>query len=95
MQTSPTTEAETKWRHRVEKSITFENAKDARDELRTLSLEREILSDAIRHLYEAHAEGKITEEEIAPVRLRMHTDVEKYELPVFKAERTVLVMKAK
>jgi len=28
-----------------------------------LDLEREILSDAIRRLYEAHAEGKITEEE--------------------------------
>ncbi|MEE4355356.1 MAG: 16S rRNA (guanine(527)-N(7))-methyltransferase RsmG [Desulfococcaceae bacterium] len=39
--------------------------------------------------------GKITEEEMAPVRLRMHTDVEKYVLPVFKAERTVLIMKAK
>jgi hypothetical protein len=28
-----------------------------------LDLEREILSDAIRHLYEAQAEGKITEQE--------------------------------
>ena len=28
-----------------------------------LILEREILSDAIRHLYEAHAEGKISEQE--------------------------------
>lgn len=35
----------------------------ARDELRILDLEREILSGAIRRLYEAHAEGKITEEE--------------------------------
>ncbi len=60
---SSTTEATAKWQHRAEKSISFENAKEAKEELRTLSLEREILSDAIRHLYEAHAEGKITEEE--------------------------------
>ena len=33
----------------------------AKDELRILYLEREILADAIRRLYEAHAEGKITE----------------------------------
>ncbi len=73
VQISPATKAETKWRHRVEKSITFENAKEARDELRTLSLEREILSDAIRHLYEAHAEGKITEEEREQLAKRYKT----------------------
>jgi MFS superfamily sulfate permease-like transporter len=48
---------------RIEKSISREDATHARDELRTLDLEREILSGAIRRLYEAHAEGKITEEE--------------------------------
>ncbi len=52
-----------RWRYRSQRSITVEDAKEAREELRTLGLEREILSDAIRHLYEAHAEGKITEEE--------------------------------
>jgi hypothetical protein len=39
------------------------DASHARDELRILELEREILSDAIRRLYEAHAEGKISEQE--------------------------------
>jgi len=39
------------------------SASNAKDELRMLDLEREILSDAIRHLYEAQAEGKITEQE--------------------------------
>ena len=48
---------------RVVKSIPLEEASKAKDELRMLDLEREILSDAIRHLYEAHAEGKITEQE--------------------------------
>jgi hypothetical protein len=48
---------------KVVKSVATEQASHAKDELRILDLEREILSDAIRRLYEAHAEGKITEEE--------------------------------
>jgi MFS superfamily sulfate permease-like transporter len=48
---------------KVVKSVPQEDASHAKDELRILDLEREILSDAIRRLYEAHAEGKITEEE--------------------------------
>jgi MFS superfamily sulfate permease-like transporter len=48
---------------RIERSVPQEDATHAREELRTLDLEREILSGAIRRLYEAHAEGKITEEE--------------------------------
>lgn len=48
---------------RITKSITNAEAFRAREELKILDLEREILSNAIRRLYEAHAEGKITEEE--------------------------------
>lgn len=48
---------------KVVKSIPREDAVHAKEELRILDLEREILSDAIRHLYEAQAEGKISEEE--------------------------------
>jgi hypothetical protein len=48
---------------RITKSISSNEAGRAKDELRILELEREILSDAIRRLYEAHAEGKISEEE--------------------------------
>ncbi len=48
---------------KIVKSVSREEATRARKEFRTLDLEREILSDAIRRLYEAHAEGKITEEE--------------------------------
>ncbi len=44
-------------------SVSRSEATDAREQLRTLDVEREILSSAIRRLYEAHAEGKITEEE--------------------------------
>ncbi|MFQ6068028.1 MAG: hypothetical protein ACE5KD_00635 [Candidatus Bathyarchaeia archaeon] len=63
LQPSPKLEAVERWRYRAQRSISLDDAKEAREELRTLSLEREILSDAIRRLYEAHAEGKITEEE--------------------------------
>lgn len=48
---------------KIVKSVPNEDASHAKEELRILDLEREILSDAIRRLYEAHAEGKITEEE--------------------------------
>jgi len=48
---------------KVTKSVPVNEASHAKDELRILDLEREILSDAIRRLYEAHAEGKITEQE--------------------------------
>ncbi|HMK94197.1 MAG TPA: hypothetical protein VK536_02230 [Candidatus Limnocylindrales bacterium] len=48
---------------KISKSIPAATATKAKDELRMLDLEREILSDAIRRLYEAQAEGKITEQE--------------------------------
>jgi len=48
---------------KTERTITIDEAKKAKDELRTLDLEREVLSYAIRRLYEAQAEGKISEEE--------------------------------
>ncbi|NWG11309.1 hypothetical protein HXY33_06155 [Candidatus Bathyarchaeota archaeon] len=48
---------------KIVKSVSSEDAGHAREQLRILDLEREILSDAIRRLYEAQAEGKITEDE--------------------------------
>lgn len=48
---------------RISKSVQATMASSAKDELRMLDLEREILGDAIRRLYEAQAEGKITEAE--------------------------------
>jgi len=62
----PHVEARESWLARAlktERTITVDEAKKAKDELKTLDLEREILSFAIRRLYEAQAEGKITEEE--------------------------------
>jgi hypothetical protein len=48
---------------KISKSVMSSDATSAKDELRILDLEREILSDAIRRLYEAHGEGKISEQE--------------------------------
>ena len=58
--------SQTRWslhRFKVTKSVQSTDAAHAKDELRILDLEREILGDAIRRLYEAHAEGKINEQE--------------------------------
>jgi len=62
----PFVEARESWLARAlktERTVTVDEAKKAKDELKTLDIEREILSYAIRRLYEAQAEGKITEEE--------------------------------
>jgi len=53
----------TKWPFATEHTVSTDEAKEAQKKLTTLELEREILSDAIRRLYEAQAEGKITEQE--------------------------------
>ena len=62
---------------KIFKSVQTNTATTAKDELRILDLEREILGDAIRRLYEAHAEGKITEQEreklASTYKLRMNT----------------------
>jgi len=61
----PTEIAETQQKLPIAKehTVTLENAKKAQGELKTLEIEREIVSYAIRRLYEAHAEGKLSEEE--------------------------------
>jgi len=57
------TEVQEKWPLKTERTIASEDAKSAKEQLRTLDIEREALSEAIRSFYEAQAEGKITEEE--------------------------------
>ncbi len=63
---SPITPAEA-WTKRLSltpgRTVSTEEAQEAKERLKMLDLEREILSFAIRRLYEAQAEGKITEEE--------------------------------
>jgi hypothetical protein len=62
---------------KISKSVQTTTASNAKDELRILDLEREILGDSIRRLYEAQAEGKITEMEreklASTYKIRMST----------------------
>jgi phage/plasmid-associated DNA primase len=59
-----TVEAKESWLPlKLQRTVTLEEAKKAKERLKMLELEREILSYAIRRLYEAQAEGRITEEE--------------------------------
>ena len=48
---------------KIERTVTSEETKKAQKKLKTLDIERDVLSYAIRHFYEAQAEGKISEEE--------------------------------
>lgn len=48
---------------KVERTIATEDADKAREDLRTLNVEKEIVSYALTRLYEAEAEGKITKDE--------------------------------
>ncbi len=74
---------------KVERSVTNVDAKSARDELRTLDLEREILSFAIRRLYEAHAEGKITEDERERLALSYKTRITELKETISRNESLV------
>jgi len=74
---------------KVEQSVTNVEAKSARDELRTLDLEREILSFAIRRLYEAHAEGKITEDERERLALSYKTRIAELKETISRNESLV------
>jgi len=58
-----TVKVEEKWPLAIERSVAPEGAKKAQEKLRTLGIEREALSEAIRLFYEAQGEGRITEEE--------------------------------
>jgi len=66
-----------RWRQRIQRSVAPESVKGAENELRTLSLEKEILSHAIRRLYEARAEGEITEEEMGRLAERYKSRMRK------------------
>ena len=71
------------------RTVTIEEAKEAKDTLKTLDLEREILSYAIRRLYEAQAEGKITEEERENIAQRYKSRMMKVRDSMSKSESVV------
>jgi len=73
----------------TERTITTEEAQGAKERLKMLDLEREILSSAIRRLYEAQAEGKITEEERETVAQRYKSRMMKVRDSISKSESVV------
>jgi len=73
----------------AERIVTVAEAKRAMDELKTLDLEREVLSYAIRRLYEAHAEGKITEEERERLAHRYKSRMAKIKETISRSESIV------
>ncbi len=73
----------------AEKTVTNEVIIEAKDSLRLLDIEREILSNAVRRLYEASAEGKITEAERDQLVQRYSTDLSRIKEGIEKGESIV------
>lgn len=74
---------------RIERSVTEEDAARAKDELRVLDVEREILSYALTRLYEAEAEGKLNVEERDSLTERYREDMKRVEDKLTHDEATV------
>lgn len=89
---SPITPAEA-WTKRLslspERTVSVEEAQEAKERLKMLDLEREILSFAIRRLYEAQAEGKITEEDRERIAERYKSRMMKVRDNISKSESVV------
>ncbi len=72
-----------------QRTVTREEAKKSKERLKMLELEREILSYAIRRLYEAQAEGRISEEERESLAHRYKTRMMKIRDSISKSESVV------
>jgi len=73
----------------ISKTVPDEAVKEAKNRLRVLDLEREILSYAIRRLYEAQAEGKITIEERDSLALKYKEDLERIKQEIARGESII------
>ncbi|MBS7624147.1 MAG: hypothetical protein QXS36_01890 [Candidatus Bathyarchaeia archaeon] len=62
---------------------------ETRDKLRVLDVEREIMSYALRRLYEAHAEGKITAEERDSLALKYREELERIKQEIARGESII------
>lgn len=78
-----------KWPWPTGKTVSDEAIKEAKDKLRVLELEREILSYAIRRLYEAQAEGKISVEERDSLILKYREDLERVKQEIARGESII------
>lgn len=73
----------------VRRTITSNVFNEARDRLRLLDLEREILSYAVRRLYEAGAEGKISDGERDRLALKYKMDLGRIKEEIARGESIV------
>lgn len=73
----------------TERTVSKDEAQEAKDKLKMLDLEREVLSSAIRRLYEAQAEGKISEEEREGIAQRYKSRMMKVRDSISKSESVV------
>ncbi len=73
----------------VGRTVTKDVFEEARDRLRILGLEREILGYAVRRLYEATAEGKITAEERDRLALKYKQDLARIKEEIARGESIV------
>jgi len=72
-----------------QRTVTREEAKKSKERLKRLELEREILSYAIRRLYEAQADGRISEEERENLAHRYKTRMMKVRDSISNSESVV------
>jgi len=73
----------------VKRTVTNNMVREAKEKLRILNVEREILSYAIRRLYEAHAEGKITEEERDRLSQRYKEELKRINEDISRSETLI------
>jgi hypothetical protein len=73
----------------VGKTVTNDVINEAKGKLKLLDLEKEILSYAVRRLYEASAEGKITEAERDQLALKYETDLARIKEEIERGESIV------
>ena len=71
---------------KAEHSVTPDEANKARDELRVLDFEREIVIYALERIHEAEKEGKISEEERNRLSSRYQEKIEKIEDKISRSE---------
>jgi len=71
------------------RTVSLDMYEEARERLRVLDLEREILGYALRRLYEAHAEGRISEEERDRLAEKYRVELERVREEIARGESIV------
>jgi len=73
----------------LKKSITATDVSKARDRLRLVSLERDIIGDALTKIYEAETKGQINESEKNQLLQRYKTDLKRVDGEIDTQKKTV------